>query len=162
MLNTSLTPGQSQIFFEDLPWWTSYVWRTYEVGQLFGYDASGSEGYYDDYFDASFQWIREVSSFGSMGETTFIDRTSTTRTIVQLANNINVSGAFPRADRLVLSLLGTSIPNDDDTFAELHINGTPLLRSDASYIASYSGGTHWTWPTDLIDNDTSPFTVQII
>src|SRR5690606_24821119 len=99
--------------------------------------------------------------FGSRSPTSFLDHSGNARTILGLyrEDSTGAGSAF------VLFLNGLSIPNTDDTFDRIVVNGTSLGRSDASYAANAGGagvGSAWAWSSGLPTvPDSGSITVEI-
>lgn len=99
-------------------------------------------------------------TMGSLSSTTFNDASGTSRTIRDLWwsegqgewRHPDVLAErpdhfYPQSDKGVLcfSLNGTNIPNTDNTFGSLEINGISFDRNTAYYSADSNGNTVWWW-----------------
>ena len=139
LLATTMTAGFSSIVQRFTTSLSSGPF-TYDSGTLYGYDAAAADGYFQDW-TSGYWWLNvgDDGGYGSMTNT-FTDHGANARTIVQLVE----ANSF-LADKLFLSLAGTSIPNTDTTFVSMLLNGVELTRAAATYTASYNGSSHWSW-----------------
>jgi len=98
----------------------------------FGYDGGV------DYFNAT--------GFGSMGNPTFTDYAGNTRTIT--------STYWTGHMGVIFTLSGASVPNSNNTFTFISIDGNIYNRADATYErGTPAGATTWRWSSP----DFNPF-----
>lgn len=119
-LDTTITSMGNQIYFAD----SSEDWRYY------GYDGGVDFG--------------SASNMGSIGDDTYTDGGSNSRTISALYYAEDGSGE-PEEDNLLLSMNATSIPNTDTTFVSLEYGGETYTRSTATYHATQGSASSWYW-----------------
>lgn len=98
-------------------------------------------------FDAGSDYFAYGPGFGSISDGTYVDNLGNTRTIDSC---YFVDGEHEPAamDWVYFVLDGISIPNNNNTFYSIIIDGTEFLRSDAGYLSSVDGGTGWEWGFD--------------
>lgn len=157
--NTSFTTGldgllQMQQLNEvgDGQFVVSTVWQ----GDAYGYNLNMfSTSYIHQVFDLSNgpgignRRYQNTSNFGSLGDTTYSDDNSITRTISGVFWGL--PDASPNNVRLfIFGMGGTSVPNADTTWEKIEIitsGGTTVTinRTDLSYDASENGDTFWYW-----------------
>ena len=157
--NTSFTTGldgllQMQQLNEigDGQYVPSTVWQ----GDAYGYNLNMfSTSYVHQVFNLSNgagignRRYQSTSNFGSLGDTTYSDDNSTTRTISGVFWGL--PDASPNNVRLfIFGMGGTSVPNADTTWEKIEIitsGGTTVTinRTDLSYDASENGNTFWHW-----------------
>lgn len=104
--------------------------------------------------------VMNNQTMGSLSSTTFNDASGTSRTVRDLWwsegqgewRHPDVLAErpdhfYPQSDKGVLcfSLNGTNIPNTDNTFGSLEINGISFDRNTAYYSADSNGNTVWWW-----------------
>lgn len=97
--------------------------------------------YWDGFgYDGGADYYSYGTNVGSLGEDTYIDAGSNSRTVASI---IWAEGT----EFVLFSLDGTSIPDTDTTFVELKVRNTIYTRASRDgYTASRNGGTHWWWP----------------
>lgn len=115
------------------------------VYHAYGYDGGA------DYFNSS--------NFGSIGDATYTDFAGNTRTIT--------STYWTEHQVVYFTLSGAGIPNSDNTFKSISINGNVYNRADATYESgSPTGATTWWWESPAINpfgiSGTIPFEVNFI
>lgn len=144
-LNTTVTVGSATIFSSNVHISAPYP----TVSTHISYTGYG--------FDAGADYYNHSGSFGSIGTNHYVDVSGTSRTIT--------SSYYSTAGMLYITMSGSSIPDTDNTFNHLVINGTSLARSGryAYYSNSPSGNTTWQWSTGNAfgTSGTVSFKVQI-
>lgn len=96
----------------------------------FGYDGGA------DYFNAT--------GFGSIGNPTFTDYAGNTRTIT--------STYWTGHGILLFTLSGASVPNSDNTFSSISIEGHVYNRANATYESGTpAGATTWWWESPTVN-----------
>ncbi len=107
----------------------------------FGYSAGPGTGTQTD-----------ADAMGSISDNTYVDGTSTSRTVHHIYYAENTGGLNDTLDdSIYFGIVGASIPNTDDTFREIVYNGVTYTRASADvYDSSQGGNSTWQW------NDVSP------
>lgn len=101
----------------------------------FGYSAGPGTGTQTD-----------ADAMGSIGDNTYVDGSATSRTIHHIYYAENTSGLNDTLDdSIYLGIVGTSIPNTDDTFKEIVYNGVTYTRASADVYDGTQGGVNSTW-----------------
>ena len=102
-----------------------------------GYDAASADDYYGTYNPT----LGALDSGADWFDTIAVDRNIVAFYWVE---SYAAQNAF-----LYLSVAGINVPNIEDTFYSVLVNSTEFLRTDAVYIASRLGSTHWYWENIL-------------
>lgn len=104
-------------------WWSTHSGTTVYDG--WGYDGGAD---YHSY----------ATNVGDLVPNQFYDGNLVLRTISSIIHS--------ELQWMYFSLDGINIPDEDDTWVSVNINGTLYVRADATgYTASQNGGTHWWW-----------------
>lgn len=86
-----------------------------------------------------------LQGIGSRSPTGYSDSAQVSRTVTECV----VYAGSAITTHFIFGLDGTSVPNNDQTFRELVVNGTVLSRAAASYDSSENGDTWWTWDSGV-------------
>lgn len=129
---TTVAALETTITVADDEWFTDGTDDTY-----FGY------GYND-----ALQDPLALAAIGSIGDDTYVDGSTTVRTISHVLYSENTFGlAASLEDSIFFGLVGVSIPDTDVTFREIIYNGQTYVRSDRDvYQPNLSSAvTYWQW-----------------
>lgn len=83
-------------------------------------------------------------AFGSRSPAGYVDQIAATRTVAECVLHLQSGG-----DSFVFGIEGTSVPNNNNTFRQIVVNGTVLNRSDAAYDSDELGNSWWSWTSGL-------------
>lgn len=84
-------------------------------------------------------------ALGSRSPTGYVDQISATRTVAECVLHLQSGG-----DSFIFGIEGTSVPNNNNTFREIVVNGTVLNRAAADgYDSDELGNTWWSWVSGL-------------
>ena len=103
-----------------------------------------------------------IATIGSIGDSTYTDASSTSRTVSGIFYTEHTGGLDPSdEDSIWFGLVGTSIADSDTTFREIVYNGQTYVRSsaDAYYSSVGAAATYWQWQY-VIPNGPSGGTVD--
>lgn len=106
-------------------------------------------------FDAGSDYYLNPTPFGSISDATFNDGSGIPRTIDSCYFIDQGTGNAPFDKSLFFCLDSTSVPDTDETFQKLIIDGRTFVRADAQfYYPSQDGGSIWHWESitpDILD-----------
>ena len=122
---------------------------TVTVGQTLWFYVGGSidEYFYNYGYGDGTASETGIGTAGSIGDDTYTDSTSTTRTVAHIyyAEDTFGIGSAADDDSIYFGLSGTSIPNTDDTFVQIEYNGQVYTRASADVYTASEGGVNTTW-----------------
>lgn len=109
-------------------------------------------------FDAGPDYWGYAGSFGSIANDTYDDGSAISRTVS--------SCYWTDINTLSFALDTTFVPDTDNTFTEIEIDGVAFTRASASnYLNNNDGGTVWTWngvtPNPFLGSNPDDFEVHI-
>lgn len=134
---------------------------TVTVGQSLWFDTGGTtdEQFYNYGYGDGTASETGIGTTGSIGDNTYVDSTSTTRTVAHIyyAEDTFGIGSGADDDSIYFGLSGTSIPNSDDTFVQIEYNGQVYTRASATVYTASEGGQNTTWQWNNVAPDGPTF-----
>ena len=117
-----------------------------------GIDGWFSFGTEDDFYGYGFNDALSdplgLATIGSISTNTYVDATSTTRTVSHVLYSDDTFGiSSVLEDSIFFGLVGTFITDDDDTFRQIEYNGITYNRADRDIYNPNQGAavTYWQW-----------------